>query len=390
LLMAATASTAHRVDAAPPPSKWELIDDDDDGDDDDAVDDGEAGDDDVVCIPPPPPPPSKDTAGKSTPYAPPVFDINGVDGETGPLGRPSQPDDRDHTRKRKRPRPRPRAWIYVLQLRGGKVYVGKSAFPLLRITEHKSAGAAAWTTLYPPVRVLSAGRPERHWLDEDVTTLEMMREYGVPNVRGGTFSRTRLPEHQEKTAYDLLVHADATKTAVMVYALKCADACYFVGCRGTALDGLADHRPTGWTLLHRPEEALDHGHLRESVFDAVKVTVDLMRRHSVDAVRGGPFSLVKLPAEHERTARDMIIHGTGACYTCLRTGHYAAQCPGVVAVAVADEKKEKRPASDAKRKRARGKTPAPSPRAKPARRAAGKPRTQKTGSRPQRKKRKTT
>lgn len=89
-------------------------------------------------------------------------------------------------------------FVYVLQLEQGKYYVGYTTRDnAQRIQEHYNATsvsasvsspapAAAWTTKYKPVQLI-------RWLpaipeDEDRITLELMREHGWWQVRGGRWS----------------------------------------------------------------------------------------------------------------------------------------------------------------------------------------------------------
>lgn len=78
-------------------------------------------------------------------------------------------------------------FVYVLRLRGGKYYVGKTLKSVNeRFAEHVAGSGAAWTRLHEPIDVL-----EEHMTDdpddENKYTIKMMGKYGVDNVRGGAF-----------------------------------------------------------------------------------------------------------------------------------------------------------------------------------------------------------
>lgn len=89
--------------------------------------------------------------------------------------------------------------IYVLQLRGGKYYVGVSNNIELRFMEHLSGfGGAKWTELHEPLRVVET-RPIRSPFCEDNVVKEYMNRYGVDNVRGGSYSNPIL-DTPSKTA----------------------------------------------------------------------------------------------------------------------------------------------------------------------------------------------
>lgn len=49
-------------------------------------------------------------------------------------------------------------------------------------------------------------RPVEGNFSEDMVVHEYMREYGIDMVRGGTYSRLQLPEHQLRTISDVITH----------------------------------------------------------------------------------------------------------------------------------------------------------------------------------------
>jgi predicted GIY-YIG superfamily endonuclease len=85
--------------------------------------------------------------------------------------------------------------IYVLRLENGKVYVGKSNDVNKRYSQHLDGSGSAWTKKYKPVsieKVILNASP----FDEDKITKEYMLEYGVENVRGGSYTQIKLPDEQ--------------------------------------------------------------------------------------------------------------------------------------------------------------------------------------------------
>ena len=83
--------------------------------------------------------------------------------------------------------------IYVLELVGGKYYVGKTNNPGFRIEQHFHSGGSVWTRKYSPVRVLELINDCDDY-DEDKFTRIYMDKYGIENVRGGSFCEEVLDE----------------------------------------------------------------------------------------------------------------------------------------------------------------------------------------------------
>ena len=76
--------------------------------------------------------------------------------------------------------------LYVLKLRGGKYYVGKTRDVSRRFQEHRDGVGAAWTRKYAPVAIEKT-MPVTSPFDEDKVTKEYMAMYGIDNVRGGPY-----------------------------------------------------------------------------------------------------------------------------------------------------------------------------------------------------------
>jgi predicted GIY-YIG superfamily endonuclease len=87
--------------------------------------------------------------------------------------------------------------LYVLELYGGKFYVGTTAMndPHMRIKQHGGTFGARWTVAHKPKKVIeirelgNMTRPEAELIEQDVT-LEYMSKHGYNNVRGGNLCYT--------------------------------------------------------------------------------------------------------------------------------------------------------------------------------------------------------
>jgi predicted GIY-YIG superfamily endonuclease len=85
--------------------------------------------------------------------------------------------------------------IYILQLKDGKYYIGKSDNVMKRYEEHLQGKGSKWTTMYKPisvVKVIENASP----FEEDKITKEYMAKYGISNVRGGSYVSITLDDVQ--------------------------------------------------------------------------------------------------------------------------------------------------------------------------------------------------
>ena len=78
--------------------------------------------------------------------------------------------------------------VYVLQLENNKYYVGKSSNKELRIKRHINGIGSAWTKKYKPINELTPLTNPQPSFWELWETLELMKKYGVDNVRGSMFT----------------------------------------------------------------------------------------------------------------------------------------------------------------------------------------------------------
>ena len=97
-----------------------------------------------------------------------------------------------NTFQKKQKRNIPYFHLYVLALEAGKYYVGISRNVKKRFDAHQRGEGAEWTKLYKPLKVIqdiqmaycSYSKVKPY---EDGKTIELMKQYGRDNVRGGIY-----------------------------------------------------------------------------------------------------------------------------------------------------------------------------------------------------------
>ena len=100
-------------------------------------------------------------------------------------------------------------FVYVLKLQNEKIYTGKSSDPDGRYLQHKYGNGAEWTKKYKPVELLSV-IPITSEHDETNITKDLMKKYGIDNVRGGPWTTVVLSE-QEKSFIQKQIHSESNE-----------------------------------------------------------------------------------------------------------------------------------------------------------------------------------
>jgi predicted GIY-YIG superfamily endonuclease len=84
--------------------------------------------------------------------------------------------------------------IYILKLKEGKYYIGKTKNIEKRWNEHLIGEGSGWTKKYKPVLLMKI-IVSTSYFDEDKYVKEYMAKYGINNVRGGTYSNIDLDDN---------------------------------------------------------------------------------------------------------------------------------------------------------------------------------------------------
>ena len=87
--------------------------------------------------------------------------------------------------------------VYVLKLVQEKYYVGKTTKVNIRLDQHFQATGSEWTKRYPPELVMEI-IDNADDFDEDKIVKRYMSNYGINNVRGGSYSRLKLTSAEKQ------------------------------------------------------------------------------------------------------------------------------------------------------------------------------------------------
>jgi len=86
-------------------------------------------------------------------------------------------------------------YLYVLKLAGGKWYIGKTDHLNGRLSDQFSGKGAEWCKRYTPLDVHEVINNCDDF-DEDKYVKKYMSEYGIDNVRGGSYVQFNLAREQ--------------------------------------------------------------------------------------------------------------------------------------------------------------------------------------------------
>ncbi len=98
-------------------------------------------------------------------------------------------------------------YIYVLQLKYKKYYIGKTNNPNFRLKQHFNSNGSAWTKKYKPINIIEV-IPNCDLFDEDKYTIKYMAKYGINNVRGGSFCELKLSPNNISTIQKMITSSN--------------------------------------------------------------------------------------------------------------------------------------------------------------------------------------
>lgn len=84
--------------------------------------------------------------------------------------------------------------VYILKLKEGKYYIGKTKNIEKKWNEHLSGEGSEWTKKYKPILLMKI-IVSTSYFDENKYVKKYMAKYGIENVRGGTYSNIDLDDN---------------------------------------------------------------------------------------------------------------------------------------------------------------------------------------------------
>ncbi len=194
-------------------------------------------------------------------------------------------------------------YIYVLKLQNGKWYVGKTENPQFRLESHFTGDASSWTNTWKPVSIHKV-IPNCDAFDEDKYVIKYMSQYGIDNVRGGSFAMVELNVSQRKLLQQMITSA--------------TDKCFNCGLVGhfakDCQSAITDSEESESDEYEEYEEIFYVCEWCDREFDSERECIQHEDKCKSNSKQ-----------KNKRSSQQLDVK-KGACFRCGRTSHYAPAC----------------------------------------------------------------
>ena len=203
--------------------------------------------------------------------------------------------------------------IYVLKLKSGKYYVGKTNNVNVRLNDHIRSKGSTWTKKYKPISVEHVFKNCDN-LDEDKYTLKLMSEKGIDNVRGGSFCKIKLNQASKEIIQRMLRSKD--------------DKCHFCGEAGHFIRNCSTKALVKMNLDEFESEEESEEEYEEEYEEESEVWFCSYCNKEFDTKKGATFhENVHCKVRNRRKPKKSSSRRNSIwCYRCGRDGHKSTSC----------------------------------------------------------------